>query len=167
MSETSSAAPKVIPAATVVIFRNCPQGGPPELLMVQRANNLQTSSYDLTRMNLETMRPGADNGKFGWAALSPDASIALGNSGPPGSNSENIASLGQSALYDVASGAALMAPGFSELVTRAATPAFSPDGSMVAFNFFAGPGGMNLTALSESLPDGSLSARPGLDEPGQ
>lgn len=33
--------PKVIPAATVVIFRNCPQGGPPELLMVQRAKEMR------------------------------------------------------------------------------------------------------------------------------
>lgn len=33
--------PKVIPAATVVIFRNCPNGGPPELLMVQRAREMR------------------------------------------------------------------------------------------------------------------------------
>jgi 8-oxo-dGTP pyrophosphatase MutT (NUDIX family) len=33
--------PKVIPAATVVIFRNCPQGGPPQLLMVQRAKQMR------------------------------------------------------------------------------------------------------------------------------
>lgn len=33
--------PKVIPAATVVIFRNCPAGGPPELLMVQRAKEMR------------------------------------------------------------------------------------------------------------------------------
>jgi len=33
--------PKVVPAATVVIFRNCPQGGPPELLMVQRAKEMR------------------------------------------------------------------------------------------------------------------------------
>ena len=31
----------VIPAATVVIFRNCPRGGPPELLMVQRAKEMR------------------------------------------------------------------------------------------------------------------------------
>ncbi len=30
-----------IPAATVVIFRNCPAGGPPELLMVQRAKEMR------------------------------------------------------------------------------------------------------------------------------
>ena len=41
MNEPTSDAPKVIPAATVVIFRNCPQGGPPELLMVQRAKEMR------------------------------------------------------------------------------------------------------------------------------
>jgi 8-oxo-dGTP pyrophosphatase MutT (NUDIX family) len=33
--------PKVIPAATVVIFRRCTAGGPPELLMVQRAKEMR------------------------------------------------------------------------------------------------------------------------------
>lgn len=33
--------PKVVPAATVVIFRNAPNGGPPELLMVQRAKEMR------------------------------------------------------------------------------------------------------------------------------
>jgi 8-oxo-dGTP pyrophosphatase MutT (NUDIX family) len=33
--------PKVVPAATVVIFRHCPAGGPPELLMVQRAKEMR------------------------------------------------------------------------------------------------------------------------------
>ncbi len=32
---------EIIPAATVVIFRNCPQGGPPQLLMVQRSKELR------------------------------------------------------------------------------------------------------------------------------
>jgi len=36
-----SDAPKVIPAATVVIFRHCPEGGPPQLLMVQRAKEMR------------------------------------------------------------------------------------------------------------------------------
>ncbi|HEX8056588.1 MAG TPA: NUDIX hydrolase [Novosphingobium sp.] len=39
MSEMPS--PKVIPAATVVIFRHCPEGGPPQLLMVQRAKEMR------------------------------------------------------------------------------------------------------------------------------
>jgi 8-oxo-dGTP pyrophosphatase MutT (NUDIX family) len=41
MSEPPAMPPKVIPAATVVIFRNCPEGGPPELLMVQRAKEMR------------------------------------------------------------------------------------------------------------------------------
>jgi 8-oxo-dGTP pyrophosphatase MutT (NUDIX family) len=41
MSETPATPPKVIPAATVVIFRHCPQGGPPHLLMVQRAKEMR------------------------------------------------------------------------------------------------------------------------------
>ncbi len=41
MSDLSSDGPKVVPAATVVIFRHCPQGGPPEILMVQRAKEMR------------------------------------------------------------------------------------------------------------------------------
>jgi 8-oxo-dGTP pyrophosphatase MutT (NUDIX family) len=38
---TQAPAPNVIPAATVVIFRRCPEGGPPQLLMVQRAKEMR------------------------------------------------------------------------------------------------------------------------------
>lgn len=41
MNETPLDMPKVKPAATVVIFRHCPQGGPPQLLMVQRAKEMR------------------------------------------------------------------------------------------------------------------------------
>lgn len=41
MTDLPSDAPKVIPAATVVVFRHCPQGGPPQLLMVQRAKEMR------------------------------------------------------------------------------------------------------------------------------
>jgi 8-oxo-dGTP pyrophosphatase MutT (NUDIX family) len=41
MNEATGEGPKVIPAATVVIFRRCPQGGPPQLLMVQRAKEMR------------------------------------------------------------------------------------------------------------------------------
>lgn len=39
--DTAAVPAKVIPAATVVIFRHCPQGGPPQLLMVQRAKEMR------------------------------------------------------------------------------------------------------------------------------
>ena len=41
MSEAETPSPKVIPAATVVIFRNGPTGSPPELLMVQRSKEMR------------------------------------------------------------------------------------------------------------------------------
>ena len=41
MSDAETPEFKVIPAATVVIFRNCPAGGPPELLMVQRSKEMR------------------------------------------------------------------------------------------------------------------------------
>lgn len=41
MTESPNQPPRVIPAATVVIFRHCPQGGPPQLLMVQRAKEMR------------------------------------------------------------------------------------------------------------------------------
>jgi len=41
MQQSDHPAPRVVPAATVVIFRNCRAGGPPELLMVQRARDMR------------------------------------------------------------------------------------------------------------------------------
>lgn len=37
---TDSAAPQGIPAATIIIFRNSPAGGPPEVLMTVRSRNM-------------------------------------------------------------------------------------------------------------------------------
>jgi hypothetical protein len=125
--------------------------GDGSLLMAQQADNMATSSYDLRNGNTETLRPERDRGKFGWAALSPDGKVALGSAGPPGENAMNIASLATSALYDVASGDALATTGFSSFVSKAATPAFSPDGSMVAFNLWAGAGTPAIAANGKSL----------------
>ncbi len=108
-------------------------------LIVQHDDNLISSRYALTNHNQESTYPPADNGKFGWAALSPDGTVALGNSGPP-SQWPNIASLGASGLYRVEDGAVLDSPGLADFVTRAATPVFSTAGNRVAFNFWAGPG---------------------------
>lgn len=41
MFDPEGEAPPAIPAATLVIFRNCPLGGPPELLMVQRSKEMR------------------------------------------------------------------------------------------------------------------------------
>jgi hypothetical protein len=120
-------------------------------LIVQMTNNLVSSAYDLRDMNKATIYPASDNGKFGWAALSPDGAIALGNAGPPGSNSGNVASLNATALYKVSDASALTAQGLSAFVTQAATPVFSLDMKKVAFNLNAGPGTSSITADGRSL----------------
>jgi hypothetical protein len=118
-------------------------------LIAQRANNRSSSRYDLTSGNAETMYPDQDNGKFGWSALSPDGALALGASGPPGT--QPVASLTTSALYKVSDGSVLSAPGLSELATQAATPTFSLDETKVAFNLFSGPGSASLAADGSNL----------------
>jgi hypothetical protein len=120
-------------------------------LLVQQTDNMASSSYDLRNLSNESMYTAADRGKFGWAALSPDGSVALGNAGPPGTNLINMASLTTSALYRVSDGQALPVDGLSTFVTQAATPVFSPDGRKIAFNFYAGPGTDSIHADGHSL----------------
>jgi hypothetical protein len=121
------------------------------LLIAQHADNLVSSAYDLTNKNMETPYPAADDGKFGWAALSPDGSVALGNAGPPGNNSSNIASLATSALYKVSDGTVLDSTSLTSFVTQASTPLFSVDGKHVAFNFHGGPGSADITGDGKTL----------------
>lgn len=121
------------------------------VLIAQHENNLVSSRYDLTDMNREIGYTAADKGKFGWAALTPDGTVALGSSGPPGTNAENTASLTASGLYRVTDGSVLNANGLSEFVTQAAMPTFSPDGRKVAFNLWAGAGNASIAANGRSL----------------
>jgi hypothetical protein len=88
---------------------------------------------------------------MGWAALSPDGAVALGNAGPPGSVTSGASSLATSALYNVADGSALTANGLAQVVTQAATPSFAPDMSKVAFNLFQGPGASGVAADGRSI----------------
>lgn len=41
MFDPDGEVPPAIPAATLVIFRNCPEGGPPQILMVQRSKEMR------------------------------------------------------------------------------------------------------------------------------
>jgi hypothetical protein len=120
------------------------------VMIAQHTDNPVSSAYDLKTMK-ESLYTDADNGKFGWAALSADGTIALGNAGPPGSNAANVASLSTSALYKVSDGSVLTSQGLSEFVTQAATPTFSLDSSKVAFNLYGGPGNGSITANGRSL----------------
>jgi hypothetical protein len=70
---------------------------------------------------------------------------------PAGDNGSNVASLATSALYRVSDGTQLPVAGLSELVTKAATPAFSVDGKKLAFNFAGGPGAQGIVGDGRQL----------------
>jgi hypothetical protein len=124
--------------------------GDGSVMIVQHVDNTVSSRYSLNNLS-EYVYPEADNGKFGWSALSPDGSLALGNSGPPGDNPLNVTNLETSQLYRVSDGAVLTAQGLSSFVTRAVTPMFSVDGTKVVFNLYAGPGNDQIVANGKSL----------------
>ena len=95
-----------------------------------------SSSYDLKNASPETVYAVDTRGRLGWIGLYPDGSLGL-------SNGINLAAgtTGLTAgLFEMATGTEIPCQGLSTFVTQAGLPAFSPDGSMVAFNFFAGPG---------------------------
>jgi hypothetical protein len=119
-------------------------------LIALHNDGMQASVYDL-RAKSERMLPSSDDGKFGWAALYPDGSAALGASGPPGLGGINPASLNKSEMYRVSDGSTLTANGLSSVATQAVTPQFSTDGRKVVFNAYQGPGADGLPANGRSL----------------
>ena len=102
-------------------------------LIVQHGNVYsRTSTYDLKNQNAETTLTGFDN-TFGWAGLSPDGKLALTNA------ADLAAAAPNSRLYDFppTSATPLAAQGIPTNL-KAGTPAFSPDGKHVAFDFISG-----------------------------
>ena len=94
----------------------------------------RTSRFDLKNSNAETVLTNND-GLFGWAGLSRDGALAL-------TNSADLASGTPSArLYSFPPGATAATPlavtGIPNNL-KAGTPAFSPDGKHVAFDFLGG-----------------------------
>jgi hypothetical protein len=80
-----------------------------------------------------------NNRKFLWSGIWQDGSFALQGSGlaqetyawsTPGADTD-------SRIFRRTDGNAVPAPGFDGQIKQAVTPAFSPDGTMVAFNFLA------------------------------
>ena len=151
----SSLSPELVAGSTTDDESGCrvchTVSGNGAVMIAQQADNKISSRYSLTNNNLEAVYADGNEGKFGWAALSPDGTVALGNAGPPGSNEDNQASLGSSGLYRVSDGLVLTAEGLSQFVTKAATPVFSTAGNRVAFNFFEGPGTLADVTAERSL----------------
>lgn len=106
-------------------------------MVVQHGDNYKaTSSYDLLNSYAETAYPPSTIGQLGWIGMTPDGALGLGNAVPipGGANTANTA------LYDMATGAAVTSTGLSSFVTRAGFPMFSADGKRVAFTFYEGLG---------------------------
>jgi hypothetical protein len=79
----------------------------------------------------------ANQDKPDWGALYPDGTMFVANS-----RDGFHAYQGNSDLFPTADAGSGPVPstGFTSVVTQAVTPAFSPDGRLLAFSFFAGPG---------------------------
>jgi hypothetical protein len=94
----------------------------------------------------------ADGRRYPFAALTPDGTWMVTN-GVPNSTVRTRGMEGPlpSALVDTASGAVIDAPSLTEKVSYALTPAFSPDGTQLAFNDFDRGAGTTLATMSVDL----------------
>jgi hypothetical protein len=106
-------------------------------------NGSSTSDDDSREYNLQTLAETdmmPQTGIFGWPALSPDGTFLFSNSAPTtGSPSILGASSAASNLYSVPAGTAIANTGLPANL-GGACPSFSPDGTHLAFNLWAGTG---------------------------
>jgi hypothetical protein len=94
------------------------------------------------------------------AALTPDGTLYVPSAHPTGIGPKGYgAGVASAGLYETATGALL---GGGGIPTGAMTPAFSPDGTQLAFNDFAIGGGKGLALMSFSVSARTASSYSGL-----
>ena len=94
-----------------------------------------SSAYALTAGDTETVLANNNNtGILAWPALYPDGTFLFSNSG----NLSGASTSQASALYSTTDGSSIASTGLNGI--GGMTPAFSPDGTHVAFNFWGGTG---------------------------
>jgi hypothetical protein len=135
-------------------------------IFIQDSSYANGSSYDLTNKGatIATYTGNASDGtsnnrKFLWSAVYPDGTFAMANS-----QYTREAYAGNSELFKRSDGTAIATSGWTTAVTAAVTPAFSPNGRELAFNFWTGtttngvsPGGGHNLAIVDfdcGAPDG-------------
>jgi hypothetical protein len=107
------------------------------------------ASYDLTNNGARTLYqalpapPGVaqNNRKFVWSGVYPDGTFALASS----RFTREAYTQTDAKVFSSTDGSEVTVTGLN-VVQSAVTPAFSPDGRKVAFNFWEGPGGGGVTA---------------------
>ncbi len=123
----------------------------------------QTSLYDLQNNNAETAITGHD-GTFGWAGLYPDGSMVLTSSADLAAGTPNA----QLYAFPPTGNSPLPAAGIPNDL-QAGTPAFSPDGQHVTFDFLGGTigsmtgNGTQLVAMDFTPPPAASDAGAGGD----
>jgi hypothetical protein len=118
------------------------------------SNPMSSDTVNITAASpTPTPRSPSDPGQqFAFAALSPTGAFALTNGNPalaPPNEPHGFNGAYQSQLVDTSTGMAVNSPSLTQLVKAAQTPAFSPDGTLVAFvNGDMAPGSTPLSVMS-------------------
>jgi len=133
-------------------------------LITQHGDNYAVSSaYGLTNGNAETVMMPEDF-RFAFPALSPDGTFLFSNA----AQMIGVSPSTPSALYAVPSGSPIASTGIPAGLL-AGSPAFSPDGTHVAFNYFGdGMGGgdkVSLAIMDFAQPSSTFSNFTVLDTP--
>jgi hypothetical protein len=116
-------------------------------------NPVRSGTFDVASDGSQAARySDGDGRKLAFAGLTPNGDLAVGSAVPAsGSPIRGLTGTYATKLYDTKTGAELAAPSLTSAVTYALTPAFSPDATRLAFNFWDQGGGKTLGVLDVDM----------------